>query len=147
MIISDWMSLKVNSPLFLFLKFYFKQSVEETVNLRYVTFGRLKKSGTSFNPEMGQIKLSLQLDDPAWKPRQGLDKWDERSRTFTEVSPSRNLHNLQLFKHYLYVTVISCLSISLVPVDWFTSNKSCVGTGNGQCKRPLALHIAHSHPQ
>ena len=68
------------------------QSVGATVNLRYVTQGRLKKSGTSFNPELGQIKLSLTVDDPAWIPRQGLDKWDSDSKTFTEVSSINSLH-------------------------------------------------------
>ena len=56
------------------------------MNLRYVTEGRLKKSKTSFNPESGQITLSLKVEDPAWEPRMGRDKWDPNSRTFTEVS-------------------------------------------------------------
>ena len=66
--------------------FHLKQSVEETVNLRCVTQGCLKKSKSSFNPEYGQIKFSVKVADPVWEPKQGLDKWDLYSRTFTEVS-------------------------------------------------------------
>ena len=51
-----------------------------------MTEGRLKKSKSSFNPESGQITLSLNVEDPAWEPRMGRDKWDLNSRTFKEVS-------------------------------------------------------------
>ena len=51
-----------------------------------MTEGRLKKSKSSFNPESGQITLSLKLTDRAWKPRQGFEKWDHNTRTFREVS-------------------------------------------------------------
>ena len=73
------------------MSFFFFQSVEETVNLRFVTLGSLKKSGTSFNPASGRIKFSFNVADPAWIPRQGLDKWDQNTRTFKEVSLSKNL--------------------------------------------------------
>ena len=51
-----------------------------------MTEGRLKKSKSSFNPESGQITLSLKVEDPDWEPRMGRDKWDPNSRTFEEVS-------------------------------------------------------------
>ena len=60
--------------------------MEETVNLRYVTQGRLKKSKTSFNPEYGQIKFSLKVGDSVWEPRQGMDQWDQTSRMFIDIS-------------------------------------------------------------
>ena len=72
----------------------FFQSVEATVNLRYVTQGILKRSGTSFNPELGQIRFSLKVADAAWEPRQGLDQWDPISRTFTEVSFFQNVEEV-----------------------------------------------------
>ena len=62
-----------------------KQNVEATVNLRYVTKGILKRSSSGFNPESSQIKFSLKVPDIEWKPRQGFDKWDQDTRTFTEV--------------------------------------------------------------
>ena len=62
-----------------------QKSVEATINLRYVTEGHLKKSKSSFNPESGQITLSLNVEDLAWEPRMGRDKWDPNSRTFMEV--------------------------------------------------------------
>ena len=51
-----------------------------------MTEGRLKKSKSSFNPESGQITFSLKLEDAAWEPRQGFEKWDHYTRTFMEVS-------------------------------------------------------------
>ena len=62
------------------------QAVEATVDLRYVTKGKLKTPNKQFNPETGQISLSLKIQDSAWEPRQGLQQWDSKSRIFTEVS-------------------------------------------------------------
>ena len=80
--------------------YYFSQSVEATVNLRYVTQGILKRSKTSFNPQLGQIKFSLKVADPAWEPRQGLNQWDPGSRTFTEVSSIRNVEKVIHSENY-----------------------------------------------
>ena len=67
----------------------FYQDVEDSINLRYVTEGNVKISRRKYVPESGQIELSLELEDPGWEPRlgrSGRKKWDEASRTFTEVS-------------------------------------------------------------
>ena len=66
--------------------FVFQKDVEATVNLRYVTSGSLKTSRHNFDPESGQISLSLRVPDEGWQPRTGLDKWSSTSRTFVEVS-------------------------------------------------------------
>ena len=66
--------------------FLYKQDIETTVNLRYVTSGSLKTSRRDFDPESGLIKLSLRIADERWQPRMGLDKWNASSKTFVEVS-------------------------------------------------------------
>ena len=68
---------------------FFKQDIEATVNLRYITSGSLKTSGRNFNPKSGHIKLSLRVDHEGWRPRMGFHKWNSTSRTFTEVSYNR----------------------------------------------------------
>ena len=72
-------------------KLCFKQDVEATVNLRYVTSGSLKTSRRDFDPESGQINLSLGIPDERWQPRTGLDKWNSSSRTFVEVIEQRGV--------------------------------------------------------
>ena len=80
--------------------FIFSQSVEATVNLRYVTQGILKRSRTGFNLEVGQIRFSLKVEDPVWKPGEGLEQWDPNSRTFTEVSSFCNLEDVLHYECY-----------------------------------------------
>ena len=63
----------------------FKQDVEATVNLRYITSGSLKTSRHDFDPESGQIKISLKIQDPRWQPDEMSDNWKSTSRTFVEV--------------------------------------------------------------
>ena len=66
--------------------FSFKQSIEENVDLRYVTHRFLKTSENKYNPNSGQIKFSLEVFDKQWEPRLGRKKWDPTNRTFTEVN-------------------------------------------------------------
>ena len=66
--------------------FSFLQDVEAVVNLRYITSGSLKTSRRDFNPESGQVRLSLQVADKQWQPSMGFNKWDSTTFTFTEVS-------------------------------------------------------------
>ena len=62
------------------------QSVEANTNLKYITQGSLKTSESEFNPEAAWIKIWLEVEDPEWQPKQGINKWNIRSRTFFEVS-------------------------------------------------------------
>ena len=55
------------------MTFFYKQDVEVTVNLRYVTSGSIKTSRRNFDPESGHIKLLLSVEDPAWHPNCGFD--------------------------------------------------------------------------
>ena len=70
----------------LMFKILFKQDVQATVNLRYITSGSLKTSGRKFKPKSGQIRLSLRVGDQGWQPRIGFHKWNSTLRTFTEVN-------------------------------------------------------------
>ena len=62
-----------------------KQAVEADINLRYVTKGHLSTPRQQYNPETGWIKLSLNVPDHIWQPKQGLQKWYTDFRTFVEV--------------------------------------------------------------
>ena len=64
----------------------FKQSIEENVDLRYVTHRFLKTSDNKYDPNSGQIKFSLEVLDKPWQPRLGRKKRDAATRTFREVS-------------------------------------------------------------
>ena len=78
--------LTINTQIFLFSVFYlFKQTIEQNVDLRYVTHRFLKTSDNKYNPNSGQIKLSLEVLDKPWEPRLGRKKWDSTNRTFTEA--------------------------------------------------------------
>ena len=64
-----------------------KQSVEATVNLRYITCRTLLKTWKGkVIPQSGRVTLSLQVKDECWKHR--LGQWDPDSRAFTEVRMS-----------------------------------------------------------
>ena len=73
--------------MFLFdVYFSCKQSIEENVGLRYVTQGFLKASENKYDPNLGQIKFSLEVLDKQWEPRSKRSKkWNPTNRTFTEV--------------------------------------------------------------
>ena len=80
------------------------QDIEASVNLRHVTNGNLRISRRKYDPQSGQITFSLELGDPGWTPRlgrAGRKKWDEETRTFTEVG----LLNLIVFNFVFCVFV------------------------------------------
>ena len=67
------------------LVYFFKQNVEATVNLRYITSRTiLKTSKGTVIAESGQVTMSLQVTDERWKDR--FNQWDPTSQIFTEVS-------------------------------------------------------------
>ena len=60
------------------------------------------------------MTLSLNVEDPAWEPRMGRDKWDPNARTFVEVS---------LFEK-IKTFCISVCAIFQKPTDFFVAKGS-----------------------
>ena len=87
--------------------FSFKQSIEENVDLRYVTHRFLKTSDNKDNPISGQMKFSLEVLDKQWQPRLGRKKWDPTNRTFTEV----NIESQSYFVLLIQLSSSSCFSL------------------------------------
>ncbi len=63
------------------------QQLEDSVAMRVVQQGSLKTTRKEFDPELGELQLTLRVPNPGWKPQAGLEEWDEGTRVFSEVSP------------------------------------------------------------
>ena len=64
--------------------YFLQQSVEATVDMRYITYRTLLNTPTGrIIPESGKVMMSLHVSDERWSDRFG--GWDADSRTFTEV--------------------------------------------------------------
>ena len=66
--------------------FFFEQSIENNVDLRYVTQRFLKTSESNYDPKSGEIEFALTVKEKAWEPSMEQEEWDPQSRTFTEVA-------------------------------------------------------------
>ena len=78
-------------------QFLSKQSIENNVDLRYVTQRFIKTSESRYDPKSGEIEFSLTVKDQPWEPTMEQEEWDPKSRTFTQVL----LHYTLLFKVFL----------------------------------------------
>ena len=83
---------------------FFKQNVEASVDLRHVTHGTIVTSRKQYDPESGKMKFTLQLGDEGWNPRQGFEKWNSATRTFTDVCPLKNI--IDIWKIHKVLTCV-----------------------------------------
>ncbi len=53
--------------------------------MKVVQHGHLKTSRKQYDPESGELKLSLNVPGKQWEPQTGLEEWNQDSRLFLEV--------------------------------------------------------------
>ncbi len=53
--------------------------------MKVVQHGSLRTSRRQFDPESGELQLSLKVLHPSWEPQTGLEEWNHDTRAFAEV--------------------------------------------------------------